>query len=138
MVSIIENNVILDNSYAASVSTNDASKIRSSLDIRDRSSLTSILNKIPQGLKVRDKFKSKLREISSNIASPVPNNNFLKSLTNVSCDTNAPFRNELNKMRPMRTKTLVSDDNYSDHSSDLDFATSHREYNKMHKVIINS
>lgn len=73
-----ETNTILENTYAQSVSANDASKLRNSLNVRDKASLTSILTKIPQGMKVRDKIKSKLRETSSGIASPIPNNNFLK------------------------------------------------------------
>ena len=81
----------LAHSIAPFLGDGNQSKLKRSIDVQDRSSLTSILNKIPQGMKVRDKLKSQLRESMSIKASPPINNNFLKSLTNVNGETTSPL-----------------------------------------------
>jgi hypothetical protein len=87
-------------------------------------------------MKVRDKMKSKLRDsMSMKRASPLQNSNYMKSHTNVNGDTSPSFMNVFKKMKPKKNNTFKSDDYPSDNSSDLDFATNHREYNKMQKVL---
>lgn len=109
--------------------------MRSSVDPGERGALTNIFNKIPTGLKIRDKFKSKLRGSQSiEPPSPGPDGNYFKSLTNNVNQSNLSLKSALKKMMPNRTKTLNSDDNLSMDSEDLEFSTNQRKYNHPERV----
>jgi hypothetical protein len=104
------------------------------VDVHDRGALQNIFNKIPIGMKVRDKFKSKLRA-SMSIEPPQPQNdpNFLKSLTAKFTSSKLKSKNILKKLKLQRTRTLNSEDD-SLNSSDLEFAHNNRKYNNPERV----
>lgn len=107
-------------------------KLRASVDVHDRGALQNIFNKIPMGMKARDKFKSKLRaSMSIEPSQPQNDPNFLKSLTANFASSKFKSKNTLRKMKPQRTRTLNSED---DNSSDYEFAHSNRKYNDPQRV----
>ena len=109
--------------------------MRSSVDPSERGALTNIFKKIPTGLKIRDKFKSKIRG-SQSIEPPSPGaeGNYFKSLTNNVNHSNLSLKGALKNMMINRTKTLNSDDNLSMDSEDLEFSTNPRKYNHPERV----
>lgn len=102
-------------------SNGEAAKLRNSVEPKERGALTNIFNKIPTNIKIREKFKSKLRS-SISIDSPSPSTDgvsFLKSLTNNVIQSKPSIKESISKMMPSRTKTIKSDDSLD--SSDLEF-----------------
>ena len=108
-------------------------RMRASVDLNNKSSLSNIFSKIPAGIKAKEKFKSKLK-LSSSIGPQQNAGPFLKSLTNVKSKLKVNFKETFKKIVPKRTLTIHSEDEFSDHSSDLDFAEKHRIYNKLQKI----
>lgn len=115
-------------------SNNDASKLRKSIDVQDRVSINNIFSKIPRGMKIRDKFTSKIRN-SQSIEPPSPTTElgFPRSLTN-NTSSKLSLKGVFNKSKLSRTKTLNSEDQLSYDSSDLDFCQNSRKYNDPEKV----
>ena len=97
-------------------------RMRGSIEVKDRNGFGNIFNKIPMGMKMRNKIKNKARTNQNTSDSSVSQEGtYFKSQTNVKSKVKVNFKETFQKMKPARTKTINSDDDFSDHSSDLDF-----------------
>ncbi|CAI2386019.1 unnamed protein product [Moneuplotes crassus] len=109
-------------------------RTRGSLEVQDKGSIQSSLNKLKLGMKVRDKFKSKIKGQNNGEVSPSKESGpYFKSLTNVKSKVRVNFNDSTKKLKPKRTKTFGSDD-LSEDSSDLEFCENQRFYSRLQKI----
>ena len=101
------------------------------MDVRDNIALKKIFS-IPHAMKAKQKFKQKFNQSVSIPADEPQDDVIMRTVSNnIEGYGKLKLKNTIrSKLMPNRTKTLISDDNISEHSSDLEFCNSHRAYNK--------